>query len=456
MNKDILIVDDEEDIRDLIAGILEDEGFSARLAWDYPSIKKEISKRVPSLILLDVWLEGSELDGIEILKLIKKSYQNIPVIMISGHGTIKMAINSLHVGAYNFIEKPFDTNLLLLNIKRAIDDAVIKIKLSQFISDDIVFIGKSNSAQIVKSLIEKVAPTKSRIFISGPTGSGKKHIAKLIHNSSRRSSGAIIFLNTKRLIPDVIEEELFGIENTEGVPERIGLLEQAHNGTLYIDEITNLSSKSQRRLIKLLTENRFFRVNGKFSVEVDIRIIAASSKNIQDAIKSKNFSEDLFYRLNVVPIKVPPLKERLEDIPHFIDYFLKTCSKSLGVPNKEISKYHYNLLQTVNLTGNLRQLKNIIEHLLIVSQTHSADEISKIIMSYNNNQEDENFSDIIQKKMISLTLKKARELFEFEYINLQMKRFNNNVSKTADFIGMERSALHRKLKLLNNKGEMKK
>ncbi len=308
----------------------------------------------------------------------------------------------------------------------------------------------------MKSLIEKVAPTKSRVFIAGPTGSGKKHIAKLIHNSSKRSSGTIVFLNTKRLIPDAIEEELFGIENTEGVPERIGLLEQAHNGTLYIDEITNLSSKSQRRLIKLLTENRFFRVNGKFSVEVDIRIIAASSKNIQDEIKSKNFSEDLFYRLNVVPIKVPSLKERIEDIPHFIDYFLERCSKSLGVANKEISKYHYNLLQTVNLTGNLRQLENIIEHLLIVSQTHSTDEISKIIMSYNNNQEDENFSDIIQKKMISLTLKNARELFETEYINLQMKRFNNNVSKTADFIGMERSALHRKLKLLNNKGEIKK
>ena len=282
---------------------------------------------------------------------------------------------------------------------------------------------------------------------------GKKHLAKLIHNNSTRSSGALVFLNTKRLIPDAIEEELFGKENNEGIPEIIGLIEQAHKGTLYIDEAANLCSKSQRRLIKLLTENSFNRVNGKLSVEVDVRIITASSKNMQDIIINRNFSEDLFYRLNVVPINVPALKDRIEDIPYFIDYFLNICSKSLGLANKKISKDHYNLLQSVNLIGNLRQLKNIIEHLLIVSQTHSDNEISKIIMSYNNNQDDEKFSNIIQKKMISLTLKKARELFETEYINLQMKRFNNNVSKTADFIGMERSALHRKLKLLSEKGE---
>ncbi|MBF97019.1 MAG: sigma-54-dependent Fis family transcriptional regulator [Pelagibacterales bacterium] len=452
MNKDILIVDDEEDIRHLIAGILQDDGFSTRLAWDYTSIKKEISKRIPSLILLDVWLENSDLDGIQILKLLKKSYPNIPIIMISGHGTIKMAISSLQVGAFNFIEKPFDTSLLVLNIKRAIEDAELKIKLSQFIDDDTIFIGKSNPALLVKSLIEKVAATKSRVFITGPTGSGKKHIAKLIHNKSSRALGAIVFLNTKRLIPDAIEEELFGKENVEGNPERIGLVEQAHNGTLYIDEAANLCTKSQRRLIKLLTENRFLRVNGKYAVEVDIRIIAASSKNIHDMVINKNFSEDLFYRLNVVPIIVPSLKERIEDIPEFINYFLKKCSKTLGVANKSLSKDHYNLLQSINLSGNLRQLKNIIEHLLIVSQTHSNDEITKLIMSYNNKEEN-NFSDIIQKKMISLSLKKARELFETEYINLQMKRFNNNVSKTADFIGMERSALHRKLKILNEKGE---
>ena len=216
MNKDILIVDDEEDIRHLIAGILQDDGFSTRLAWDYTSIKKEISKRIPSLILLDVWLENSDLDGIQILKLLKKSYPNIPIIMISGHGTIKMAINSLQVGAFNFIEKPFDTSLLVLNIKRAIEDAELKIKLSQFIDDDTIFIGKSNPALLVKSLIEKVAATKSRVFITGPTGSGKKHIAKLIHNKSSRALGAIVFLNTKRLIPDAIEEELFGKENVEG------------------------------------------------------------------------------------------------------------------------------------------------------------------------------------------------------------------------------------------------
>ncbi len=449
MNKDILIVDDEEDIRQLIAGILQDEGFNTRLAWDYNSIKNEISKRIPALVLLDVWLENSNLDGIEILKLIKKSYPNLPIIMISGHGTIQMAINSLKVGAFNFIEKPFDTNLLLLNINRAIDNAELKKKISQFMDDDITFIGDSPAALSVKSIIEKVAPTKSRVFISGPTGSGKKHIAKLIHNASKRSSGAMVFVNTKRLITDDIEEELFGRENLDGTPERIGLVEQAHNGTLYIDEATNLCNKSQRRLIKLLTENRFNRVNGKYSVEVDIRIITASSKDIKEMIKNKLFSEDLFFRLNVVTIQVPSLKERIDDIPYFIDYFLENCSKSLGVQKSKILKEHYNQLQSLNLSGNLRQLKNIIEHLLIVSQNHKSDEIGKLIMSYDNTKDNENFSNIIQKKMLSLSLKKARELFEKEYINLQMKRFNDNVSKTADFIGMERSALHRKLKSLN-------
>ena len=449
MSKDILIVDDEEDIRDLISGILEDEGFGTRLAWNYSSMMKEISKRVPSLILLDVWLENSELDGVEILKLLKKSYPNIPVIMISGHGSIQMAINSLKVGAFNFIEKPFDTNLLLVNINRAIDAISLRTKMVQYLEEEIVFIGKSNNALSVKAIIEKVSHTKSRVFISGPTGSGKKHVAKLIHNSSKRSSNALILANTKRLIAEEIEEELFGKENNEGIPEKIGLVEQAHNGTLFIDEAANLCNKSQRRLIKLLTENRFKRVNGKYAVEVDVRFLTASSKNIHELIENKTFSEDLFFRLNVVPIKILSLKERLEDIPFFIDYFLELCSKKLGIPNKEISKTHYNLIQSLNLSGNLRQLKNIIEHLLIVSQTLSKEEIGRLIMTYDNTKENESFSNMIQKKMISYPLKKARELFEREYINLQMKRFNNNVSKTADFIGMERSALHRKLKTLN-------
>ncbi len=450
MNKDILIVDDEEDIRQLIAGILQDEGFNTRVAWNYTTLTKEITKRIPALILLDVWLEGSDLDGIEILKVLKKSYPNIPIIMISGHGNIQMAINSLNVGAFNFIEKPFDTNLLLFNIKRAINDAELKIKLNDYLDEEVNFIGVSNSANVLKSIIEKVAPTKSRVFITGPSGSGKKHAAKLIHNGSDRSDGAIIFANTKRLIPEAIEEELFGKENHAGVLETIGLVERAHKGTLFIDEAANLCRKSQRRLIKLLTENRFFRVNGKYSVEVDIRIIASSTKDIQSMVKNKNFSEDLFYRLNVVPINMPSLKQRIEDIPMFVDHFAKICSKKLGVPNITFSKNHYNLLQSINLRGNLRQLKNIIEHLLIVSQSHSSEEISKLIISYDNSKNDENFSDIIQKKMLGLTLKKARELFEREYINVQMKRFNSNVSKTADFIGMERSALHRKLKTLNN------
>ena len=452
MTKDILIVDDEEDIRTLISGILEDQGYNSRSAWDLISLKQELSKRIPSLVLLDVWLEKSSVDGLDLLKLIKKSYRDIPVIMISGHGNINMALKAIKVGAFNFIEKPFETNILLLNIKRAIELTELRKKTSENKSNfDDAVIGFSQLSQNLKNIINKVANTKSRVMIYGPSGSGKKFSAEFIHKLSSRSNGPLMLANTKRYLPNIIEEELFGQEDDEGIITKIGIVEQAHTGTLYIDEITNLSDKVQSRLIKLLTENSFTRLNGKYSINVDVRIIAGTSKNLLQEIENKKFREDLYYRLNVVPINIPSLEDRIEDIPLFADYFLKVCSANLGVPLRKISKEGYNVLQSKKWDGNLRQLKNSIEQILIMDNGNLNDPISIETILNEKADIDNGFKEVVQKKMLSLSLKKAREYFEIEYIKLQMSRFNNNVSKTAEFIGMERSALHRKLKTLNIK-----
>ena len=454
MRKDILIVDDEEDIRELISGILQDEGYDARVAWDLKSLKSELIKRVPACILLDVWLENNNSDGIDILKVLKNSYSYVPVIMISGHGTIDLAIKALKIGAFDFIEKPFDTNILLLNINRAIEISELKNNANHSMAKEkynYSFIGKSQITQNLKLLIDKVSNTESRILIKGSIGSGKKFTAYNIHQKSKRKKGPLIFANTKRILSSNLEEELFGIENREGIVTKIGLIEQAHNGTFYIDEVCNLSDELQSRFIKLLTEKTFLRVNGKYSIDVDIRIIAGTTKDIKQEIVNNSFREDLYYRLNVVTILLPSLNERMEDIPDFIDHFLKICSESLGLPNRQMEKESYGLLQSIKWSGNLRQLKNVIEQLLILAPSKSDAKLDANILSYDKIEKTDNFSELVQKKMVSLNLKKAREYFEREYIKLQMSRFNNNVSKTAVFIGMERSALHRKLKILKIK-----
>ncbi len=451
MKKDIIIVDDEKDIRELISGILSDEGFETRQAFDLDSLKNELIKRVPSLVLLDVWLDKSNADGIDILKIIKKSYSEIPVIMISGHGTIDMAINALKIGAFDFIEKPFDTNILIMSIVRAIENSELKKQNKEFVKDHSAintFLGKSQIASTIRSSIEKVAPTQSRILIKGPSGSGKKYLAKLIHNKSKRSDAPLIIANTKRILPNSLEVNLFGIEDAEGIIKKIGLIEQAHNGTLYIDEICNLDANLQARLVSLLTDKTIQRVNGKYNVDIDVRIICGSSKNLSEEIFNKRFREDLFYRLNVVPFNIPSLNERLEDIPDLIDFFLKVCSKELGIANTQLSKEGYNYLQSRKWNGNLRELKNVIEKILILSPNDKNETLNIDLINIEQETDDEGFEALVQKKMISLSLKKAREFFEREYIKIQMKRFNNNVSRTASFIGMERSALHRKLKTL--------
>ncbi len=451
MKKDILILDDEEDIRHLIAGILQDEGYETRLAWDLTSLKLELIKRIPAIILLDVWLDKSNADGIDILKIIKKSYPYIPVIMISGHGTIDMALKAIKIGAYDFIEKPFNTNKLIMGIKKAIEISDLKKQNKELISKYIQnnnYLGKSQSAINIRAIIEKAAPTESRILIKGPSGSGKKNLATLIHNKSERKNGPLVLTNTKIVAPNDLESYLFGSENNEGIVTKIGLIEQSHMGTLYIDEVCNLDNELQSKLIKLLTEKSIFRVSGKYSLDVDVRIICGTSKNIINEIKNNTFREDLYYRLNVVPIEIPSLSERIDDIPDFIDYFLKICSDSLGIKNTKLSKDSYNYLQSKKWNGNLRELKNVIEKILILSQKNSEGTINIDEINLDQENNEEGFEKLVQKKMLSLSLKKAREYFEREYIRVQMNRFNNNVSRTANFIGMERSALHRKLKIL--------
>ncbi len=451
MKKDIIIVDDEKDIRELLSGILSDEGFETRLAKDIESLKIELTRRIPSLILLDVWLDESNADGIDILKIIKKSYPDIPVIMISGHGTIDMAINALKIGAFDFIEKPFESNILISSISRAIETSELKRQNKELLRDNSSissFLGKSQIASNIRSTLQKVSPTESRILINGPSGSGKKYLAKLIHNKSNRKKAPFIIANTKRILSNNLESDLFGIEDSEGVIKKIGLIEQAHKGTLYIDEICNLDSILQARLVQLLTEKVIQRINGKYNIDVDVRIVCGTSKNIKIEIEQKKFREDLFYRLNVVPLNTPALNERIEDIPELIDYFLKVCSKELGIANTKLSKEGYNYLQSRKWSGNIRELKNVIEKILILSPKDRNESINLDFINFEQETDEEGFETLVQKKMLSLSLKKAREFFEREYIKIQMKRFNNNVSRTANFIGMERSALHRKLKTL--------
>ena len=451
MKKNIIIVDDEKDIRELISGILSDEGYETRLAKDIDSLKVELIKRVPSLVLLDVWLDQSNADGIDILKVLKKSYPYIPVIMISGHGTIDMAINALKIGAFDFIEKPFDSNILKMSIARAIETSELKKQNEELLKDNSsisTFLGKSHIAANIRSTVQKVSPTESRILINGPSGSGKKYLAKLVHNKSNRKKAAFIIANTKRILTNNLENDLFGEEDVSGVVKKIGLIEQADKGTLYIDEICNLDSRLQARLVQLLTENVIQRFNGKYNIDIDVRMICGTSKNIKEEIEKKNFREDLFYRLNVVPLSIPSLNERIEDIPELIDYFLKICSKELGIANTKLSKEGYNYLQSRKWSGNIRELKNVIEKILILAPKDNNENLNIDFMNFEQVRDEEGIEALVQKKMLSLSLKKAREFFEREYIKIQMKRFNNNVSRTANFIGMERSALHRKLKSL--------
>ncbi len=454
MALDILIVDDEEDIRLLVSDILKDEGFAPRQAKDSDSALKAVAERVPNLMLLDVWLTGSELDGLGILEFVKARHPELPVIMISGHGTVSDAMRAAKIGAFDFIEKPFDADRLLHVVGRAMESAKLKrenreLKLRGAPESDIS--GQSAAIQGVRQAIEKVAPTASRILITGAPGTGKEVVARMIHAKSARADRPFVVVNAARLSPDRIESELFGVEDNSpaGGTQTIGLFEQAHGGTLFLDEVADMPYEAQGRILRALQEQAFERVRGNKKVMVDVRVVASTSRELSLEIEAGRFREDLYYRLNVVPIRVPALRDRREDIPDLCQHFLKRASELSGLPVRELTEEAMAVLQSYNWPGNVRQLRNMMEWVLIMAPGGKAMPIrsnmlpSELFESNPFMQRPDINSDIM-----SMCLRDARELFEKQYLAAQIKRFGGNISKTSNFVGMERSALHRKLKML--------
>jgi two-component system nitrogen regulation response regulator NtrX len=455
---DILIVDDEEDIRDLVAGILRDEGYDARVAGDADAALNAVRVRRPQLVVLDIWLQGSRLDGIQVLDLLRRDGPDLPIVMISGHGTIETAVASIKKGAYDFIEKPFKADRLVHVVERALEAARLKREVQELklrAGDESDFVGNSSPASQVRQLIEKIAPTNSRVLITGPAGSGKEVIARLIHARSRRASNAFVAINSATMAPDRIETELFGEESSDG-PRKIGLFELAHNGTLYLDEVADMPMETQAKILRVLVDQTFLRVGGTTRVQVDVRVISSTTHDLRGEIAAGRFREDLYHRLNVVPVRVPPLAERRDDVPFLVTHFMKRLAATSGLPIREVGDDAMAVLQAHNWPGNVRQLRNVVERLLILAsddamQTISADLLPSDLGAdapWNNGGRD---------LVISLPLREAREIFEREYLLAQINRFGGNISRTATFIGMERSALHRKLKSLgvgpNNNGK---
>jgi two-component system nitrogen regulation response regulator NtrX len=455
MANDILIVDDEADIRALIAGILEDEGYDSRQAGNSEEALAKINDSVPSLLILDIWLQNSDLDGLGILDRVKEAHASLPVIMISGHGNIKTAVDAIKRGAYDFIEKPFKADRLLLLVRRAIEAARLEREnreLLRKVGQTNELIGVSPGVTQVRSAIDKVAPTNSRVLITGPAGAGKEVVAGMIHARSGRMRGPMVVLNCATLNPERLESELFGTENRSSDPDAanaVGVFERAHKGTLFLDEVADMPLETQGKIVRVLQEQRFRRVGGKTEVEVDVRVIASTNRDLQQEIATGRFREDLFYRLNVVPVRVPALRDRREDIPRLTRYFLRQSAEASGMPLREISDDALAALQAYDWPGNVRQLRNVIDWLLIMApgttrEPVRADMLPPEIVSVapTTLQLDRGV------EIMGMPLRDARETFEREYLLAQVNRFGGNISRTASFVGMERSALHRKLKSL--------
>ncbi len=447
---EILVVDDEEDIRDLIAGILRDEGYETRVAADSDSAFAAIRQRKPQLLVLDIWLQGSRLDGIQILDQVKREYPDLPIVMISGHGTVETAVASIKKGAYDFIEKPFKTDRLIHVVQRAIEAARLRREVQELklkAGDDSDLIGASSAISQVRQQIDKIAPTGSRVLITGAAGAGKEVVARLIHSRSRRAGNAFVAINCATMSPDRIESELFGEESTEG-PKKIGMFELAHNGTLFLDEVADMPMETQGKILRVLVEQTFQRVGGTTRVQVDVRVISSTTADLRTEIVGGHFREDLYHRLNVVPIRVPSLSERRDDIPLLVGHFMKRLSATSGLQMREIGDDAMAVLQAHGWPGNVRQLRNIIERLLILATDDAAQAISADLLPSDLGQSAPWNNGGRGDLVISLPLREAREIFEREYLLAQINRFGGNISRTAAFIGMERSALHRKLKSL--------
>ncbi|HEV7368965.1 sigma-54 dependent transcriptional regulator [Arenibaculum sp.] len=457
MAHDILIVDDEADIRMLIAGILEDEGMKTREAADADQALAAIGARRPSLVILDIWLQGSRLDGLEILREFKRDHPNLPVVMISGHGNIETAVAAIKQGAYDFIEKPFKADRLLLVVERAIEAARLRRENEELrlrVGGAPELIGRSPSVTQLRHSLDKVAPTGSRVLITGPAGAGKEVVARMIHGRSRRANGPFVALNCATMRPDRMEVELFGTEHgTDGQPRKIGTFEQAHGGTLLLDEVADMPMETQGKIVRVLQEQSFERVGGSARVEVDVRVIASSNRDIPSEIEAGRFRQDLFYRLAVVPIRVPSLTERREDIPLLARHFMIRSSESAGIPGREFGEDALAALQAYDWPGNVRQLRNVVDWLLIMCGGDPKDPIRADMLP----PEIGAITPTVLKwdkggEIMGLPLREAREVFEREYLLAQVTRFGGNISRTAAFVGMERSALHRKLKSLGVHG----
>ncbi|CAK0772291.1 Nitrogen assimilation regulatory protein NtrX [Azospirillaceae bacterium] len=457
MAHDILIVDDEADIRMLIAGILSDEGLKTREAADADQAFAEVARRRPSLVILDIWLQGSRLDGLQVLEKLKHDHPTLPVVMISGHGTIETAVSAIKQGAYDFIEKPFKADRLLLLVDRAIEDARLRRENAELrlrAGGDFELIGKSSAINHVRQSIDRVAPTGSRVLISGPPGSGKEVVARLLHAKSRRADGPFVGLNCATMRPDRLEVELFGTEHGfEGGPRKIGTFEQAHGGTLLLDEVADMPLETQGKIVRVLQEQTFVRVGGAHRVEVDVRVIASTSRDLPAEIEAGRFRQDLFYRLSVVPIKVPSLTERREDIPLLSRHFMTRSTEASGLVSRDFGEDAMAALQAYEWPGNVRQLRNAIDWMLIMVGGDPKEPIRADMLP----PEIGAITPTVLKwdkggEIMGLPLREAREVFEREYLLAQVTRFGGNISRTAAFVGMERSALHRKLKSLGVHG----
>ena len=450
MALEVLIVDDEADIRELVSGVLEDEGYAVRTAADSNQTLDAFEERRPSMVLLDVWLQGSRLDGLQLLQEIKRRDPTVPVLMISGHGNLDTAVAAVREGAIDFIEKPFEAERLLYLVDRATETDRLKREnesLRRQVGHEEQLHGTSVAINTVRATLKRVAPTGSRVLITGPAGVGKEIAARVIHNWSPRAKAPFVVLPAAMMSPDRVEEELFGSE-ADGVV-RPGLLEHAHGGTLFLDEIADMPLTTQGKVLRVLTDQSYHRIGGQRPVKVDVRVLSATSKNLSEEIAAGRFREDLFYRLNVVPVRIPPLRERREDIPEMVGHYLARFAAERHMSTPSISEEAMAALQAHDWPGNVRQLRNIIERTIILAP---GDRVACIDVDLLPPEILENQNAMggptAAVAIMGSPLREARESFEREYLKIQIRRFSGNISRTASFIGMERSALHRKLKAL--------
>ena len=451
MSSDVLVIDDEADIRELVSGILQDEGHQVRAARDADEALEAVRRRRPTLVVLDIWLQGSRIDGLDLLSMFREIDPDMPVIVISGHGTIETAVAAIRKGAYDFIEKPFNADRLLVVVSRAMETSRLKRENASLRARSVSgadLVGSSPVMAQLRNAVDRIAQSNSRVMISGLSGSGKELVARLLHERSPRDAGPFIAINAASIAPDRMESELFGEEGPDGRPNKIGVFEQAHQGTLLLDEVGDMPVETQSKILRVLVDQRFRRLGGSADVQVNVRVMSSTSRDLRADIERSRFREDLFHRLNVVPLRVPSLSERREDIPELADYFIRRLTDGSGLPARILAADAMAALQAAEWPGNVRQLRNIIERILILATGEPSTPVTVDALPPEAWPSAAFSQQQGLQEVIGMSLRNARERFEREYLNVQITRFGGNISRTAQFIGMERSALHRKLKSL--------